>query len=143
MFQKINVVVQHMRESVVLIFKPRPSKQAMILSHEPQNEKSQPSYLHWLSCENSQDRPLIFSFVFLPNSFHFCSNFSLYNFLSAAILGIHKDKVIFMPLCVSLNWPFNNTWCCQLFIFKSCEEVYDQSVIMCLIDCVLGGDLFQ
>lgn len=40
--------------------------------------------------KNPQDRPLAYSSVFRPNSFHFCINFSLCNFLWTAILGIHK-----------------------------------------------------
>lgn len=95
-FQKINLVVKHMGERVVFIFKPRPSEKVMVLTMNHRMRKaSQAIHIDCL-VKNSQGRPLILSFVFLPNSFHFCFNFSLYNFLSTSILGMHKDIKLYL-----------------------------------------------
>lgn len=95
-FQKINLVVKHMGERVVFIFKSRPSEKVMVLTMNHRMRKaSQAIHIDCL-VKNSQDRPLILSFVFLPNSFHFCFNFSLYNFLSTSILGMHKDIKLYL-----------------------------------------------
>lgn len=95
-FQKINLVVKLIGERVIFIFKPRPSEKVMVLTMNHRMRKaSQAIHIDCL-VKNSQDRPLIFSFVFLPNSFHFCFNFSLYNFLSTSILGMHKDMKLYL-----------------------------------------------
>lgn len=95
-FQKINLVVKHMGERVVFIFRPRASEKVMVLTTNHRMRKaSQAIHIDCL-VKSSQDRPLIFSFVFLHNSFHFCFNFSLYNFLSTAILGMHKDLKLYL-----------------------------------------------